>query len=278
MDPNTNTEAGQIAALALAGAGSAQLLTGPDGRTFAVVPKNVELKDVTSPNGAKTLKPDVIKQVPTLQTADSLITYVERFKTPNTVLFADIDADTIVAAIDYHGQSEAELIAHRAVLTLPRSLPWQKWDEIDGEMLSQLEFARFIDEYTAHFISPKPADLLELVNNIQSVEKIDFRAKTKINSDNVDFDLTATTEAFANVQGEKLSIPTHFIISIPVYFGEGKRNLDVRLRWRKSQSEGLSLGVTILNKEETRQEEFKAVVGKVAAGTNLTGVYGRLDS
>lgn len=276
MEPNTNTEAGQIAALALAANGTPQTLNGPDGRTFAVVPKNVELREITSPNGAKTLKPDTIKQVPTLQTADSLITYVERFKTTNTVLFADIDADTIVAAIDYHGQTEADLIAHRAVLTLPRSLPWQKWDEIDGQMLSQLEFARFIDEYTTHFISPKPADLLELVNNIQAIEKIDFRAKTKINSDNVDFDLTATTEAFANVQGEKLSIPTHFIISIPVYFGEEKRNLDVRLRWRKSQSDGLSLGVTILNKEETRQEEFKAVVGKVAAGTNLTSVYGRL--
>lgn len=276
MDLNKDTEAGQIAALALASSGQPGILTGPDGRTFSFTPKDVVLTEITTPNAAKTLKPDTIKQTPTLQTAESLITYVERFKTGNTVLFADIDDDRIVAAIDYHGQTEADLIAHRAVLTLPRSLAWQKWDEIDGQLLSQLEFARFIDEFRGDFISPKPGDLLELVNNIQAIEKVDFRAKTRINSDNVDFDLTASTEAFANVQGEKLTLPTHFVISIPVYFGEDKRELDVRLRWRKSQSEGLSLGVSILNKEEKRQDEFKAVVERVTGGTNLTSVYGRL--
>lgn len=276
MDLNKQTEAGQIAALALASAGGVLTIPGPDGRTFAAVPRDIELREITSPNGGKTLKPDTIKQTPALQTAESLITYVERFKTGNTVLFADIDDDRIVAAIDYHGQTDADLVAHRAVMTLPRSLAWQKWDEIDGQLLSQLEFARFIDEFQGDFISPKPSDLLELVNNIQAIEKVDFRAKTRINSDNVDFDLTASTEAFANVQGEKLTLPTHFVISIPVYFGEEKRELDVRLRWRKSQSDGLSLGVSILNKEEKRQDEFKAVVERVAGGTNLTSVYGRL--
>lgn len=278
MKPDTSTEAGSIAALAIASVTAPHLIAADDGRTFAAIPQGIELRDVTPPNAAKTSKPDTIRQVVTLQTADSLIAYVERFKTPNTVLFADIDTDTIVAAIDYHGQTAADLVLHKSVLTLPRSLAWQRWDEIDGELLSQLEFARFIDEYTAHFISPKPADLLELVNNIQAIEKVDFRAKTKINSDNVDFDIAASTEAFAHVQGEKLTIPTHFVISIPVYFGEERREIDVRLRWKKSQSEGLQLGVMILAKEETRQEEFKAVVNKVAAATNLTSIYGRLGA
>ncbi len=278
MDPNTNTEAGQIAALALAGGKTPAIIPGPDGRTFAAVPKDIELREITSPYGAKTLKPDTIRQTPALQTAASLVTYVQRFKASNTVLFADIDEDRIVAAIDYHGQTAADLVAHRATLTLPRSLAWQKWDAIDGELLAQLDFARFIDEYHADFISPKPADLLELVNNIQSVETVDFRAKTKINSDNVDFDLAVKTEGFANVDGQKLSIPTRFTIKIPVYFGEEPRELDVRLRHKKSQSEGLKLGVVILNKEETRQDEFKAVVDRVAAATNLTSVYGHLGA
>jgi len=276
MELNKDTEAGQIAALALEGGKSPCLIPGPDGRTFAAVPKDIELREVTSLNAAKTLKPDTIKQTPALQTAASLITYVDRFKASNTILFADIDDDRIVAAIDYHGQTVADLVAHRATLTLPRSLAWQKWDEIDGQLLSQLDFARFIDEYHADFITPKPADLLELVNNIQAVETVDFRAKTKINSDNVDFDLAVTTEAFSNVEGRKLTIPTRFTIKIPVYFGEEARELEVRLRHKKSQSEGLKLGVVILNKEEIRQDEFKAVVDRVAAATNLTSVYGRL--
>lgn len=278
MKPDTSTEAGSIAALAIASVTAPHLIAADDGRTFAAIPQGIELRDVTPPNAARTSKPDTIRQIVTLQTAESLIAYVERFKTPNTVLFADIDADTIVAAIDYHGQTDADLVVHKSVLTLPRSLAWQRWDEIDGELMSQLDFARFIDEYTAHFVSPNPADLLELCNNIQAIEKVDYRAKTRINSDNVDFDIAATTEAFSQVQGEKLTIPTHFVISIPVYFGEEKRSIDVRLRWKKSPSEGLQLGVMILNKEETRQEEFKAVVEKVAAGTNLTSIYGRLGA
>lgn len=278
MDPNTSTEAGQIAALALDAAGKPQILAGPDGRTFAVVPRNVELRDITTPNAAKTIKPDVIKQVVTLQTAESLIAYVERFKTPNTVLFADIDSDTIVAAIDYHGQTDADLVSHKAVLALPRSLEWQMWDQIDGELQSQLDFARFIEENRSHFVRPESGALLELVNNIQAIEKVDFRAKVRTNSDHVDFDLTASTDAFAQVQGEKLSLPNVFEISIPIYFGEAERSLEARLRWRKSQDSGLKLGIMLLRKEQERQDEFKAVVDRVATKVNLTSIYGRLGS
>jgi len=275
---NTSTEAGQIAALALAAGKVPQLISGPDGRMFAAVPSGVELRDVTTPNATKSIKPDIIRQSVTLQTAESLIDYVQRFKTDNTVLFADIDTDTIVAAIDYHGQTEADLVAHKAVLKLPRSLEWQLWDQIDGELLSQLEFARFIEENMAHFVRPEPGNLLELVNNIQAIEKVDFRAKVRTNSENVDFDIATSTEAFANVQGEKLTLPSAFTISIPIYFGEEDRHLEARLRWKKSQSEGLTLGIMLLRKEQERQAEFKAVVERITAGVNLTSIYGRIGS
>lgn len=278
MNLNEATEAGQIAALALAGAQTPQVISTPSGATYIAHPVDVRLQDVTPPGTVKTLKPDVIRQSVTLQTAESLIDYIGRFKTSNTVLFADIDNDTIVAAIDYHGQTDADHVAHKATLKLPRSLEWQLWDEIDGTLMSQLDFARFIEENRAHFIHPDPANLIELVNGIHAIETVDFRAKVRTNSDNVDFDIKASTEAFGGVAGEKLTLPTLFTISIPIYFGEEARDLEARLRWKKSQSEGLTLGIMLLRKEQERQAEFKAVVDRITTAVQLTSIYGYLGS
>jgi uncharacterized protein YfdQ (DUF2303 family) len=278
MNINQDTEAGQIAKLALACAQVPAVITTPSGATFIAAPIDVQLKDVTPPNTIKTVKPDVIRQSVVLQTAESLIDYVGRFKTSNTVLFADIDSDTIVAAIDYHGQTDADHVAHKAVLKLPRSLEWQLWDEIDGALQSQLDFARFIEENRGHFVRPDPANLLELVNGIHAIETVDFRAKVRTNSENVDFDIKASTEAFGAVNGEKLTLPTLFTINIPIYFGEEARDLEARLRWKKSQSEGLTLGIMLLRKEQERQAEFKAVVDRITTAVQLTSIYGRLSA
>src|SRR5437879_731882 len=78
----------------------------PDGRKFVALPGRegaYTLEHITLANAAEVLMPKVVAQHVKMQTANSLIDYINRFKNTDTVLFADIDNDTIVSIVDYHG-------------------------------------------------------------------------------------------------------------------------------------------------------------------------------
>lgn len=272
MQHNTDTEAGQIAALAVAAeAAKPFIISGPGGRSFLALPEGFSHVDVTPANAGTTSKPDHIKQSVTLQTAESLGDYLARFKTADTALFADIAGNKIVGAIDYHGASAAALVAHRATLNLPFSVEWALWTSIDGKHLSQLDFARFLEENADDITNPVAADLLELVRDLQAVVTENTQATVRTNSDNVDFTFAASTDARSG--GGRFELPKSFGLSIPVYFDEAPVPIEARLRWKKDQT-GLTFGVMLLRKEQVRQGEFKRVVAQVATKADLPVVYG----
>src|SRR5690349_12332800 len=146
------TEAGAIAALA-AKASGAHVVKLNDNREFLVHPRETVATEVSDAYGLKLAKPRYIRQTVTIETADSLIDYVNRFKVGDSMLFAEIAGNRIVALIDYHGPSaaeddargEASHVAHRAKMELPFSEEWKLWTGISGKLMPQLEFARFIE-------------------------------------------------------------------------------------------------------------------------------------
>jgi len=268
------TEAGQIAALAVAAAARAPyIIHNPDGRQFAVVPTGFDLRDMTPAGAAQSFKPDHIAQAVSLQTAASLADYLTRYKTEQTTMFANIDANAIVGAVDYHGPGSPDLVRHKATLKLPFSSQWTIWDSQDGKLSGQLEFARFLEENARDITDPDTATLLEAVGEMQAVEKADFRQRIRTNSDNVDFTYSVQTDA-GTMNGE-LAIPKRFTLSIPVYFGGEPVTLEARLRWRKTP-DGLQLGYQILRKDQVRQEEFMRIVAAVSASAAVPALYGAI--
>lgn len=274
MDLNPETETAAIAALADAAQGLKPfLITNTDGRQFAAVPEGFRLDDITAPGAAKTATPDHIAQKVQLETAASLSDYLTRFKTDHSVMFAGIAANQIVAAIDYHGPAAADLVKHRASLDLPYSTAWAAWSAIDNKLMGQLDFARFLEENAVDIALPDMATLLECVQDMQAVEKADFRARIRTESDNVDFEYSQTTEA--GVRNGHMTVPKRIELRIPVYFGGEPIVLEARLRWRKTQ-DGLQLGVMILRKEQARQDEFMRVVSQISASADVPALYGKL--
>src|SRR5690242_16025961 len=100
------TEADAVAKLARESAAATTIRTA-DGREFLIVPSGASQIDVSDEHGLKVDAPRYIKQAVTVQTADSLVDYVNGFKGEHTVLFADIALNTIVAQIDYHAPAQA---------------------------------------------------------------------------------------------------------------------------------------------------------------------------
>ena len=272
MDIQSATETDAAAALAIKAAGAPGVIEA-DGRTFLVTPQGFDAKDVTRPNSLDRIPPKVITQQVTIQTADSLSEYVNRFKTDDTLLIGDVSHNSIKAIIDYHAPGAAAFAEHTATLTLPYSFEWQTWSAASGKMLPQLEFARFLEENGGDVVAPAGADLLEVCRDLQAVRKANFKKAVRTSSDNEDFEYSVETET-SNRNGS-IEIPTRFRLAIPVYFGDAPTEMHAFLRWRLDEGE-LLLGIVLHRAEHVRQAVFKQHVQTIADRTDRLAIFGRI--
>jgi uncharacterized protein YfdQ (DUF2303 family) len=269
-----NTEAGAIAALAAKASGAHVVKTNDD-REFLVVPSGFSEKEVSDAYGLKLAKPKYIKQTVTIETADSLVDYVNRFKGPDTVLFAEISANRIVALLDYHAAAEASHVAHRAKLELPFSEEWQLWNKVSGKLVAQLEFARFLEENAADIRAPEAGELLDACRDLQVRRKVNFIKAVRTASDNENFEYSDETSATTK-KGD-LELPTKFKLGLPVYFGDPETEVFAFLRWRVDEG-ALTLGIQLHRVEHVRQAIFKKIVLDVAGRTHCPAVFGKSEN
>lgn len=265
------TEAETIADLAVS-AKSCALLTTEAGREFLVGPHGV--RDVSEPNALPDVLPDHIRQGVTLQTVDSLVDYTNRFKTPTTVLFADIAANRIAALIDYHDTAAPGHVSHRAIMDLPFSQEWIIWTSIHAKLMAQLDFARFIEENGGDIASPPAGDVLDAMRDLQAQRKVNFTKAVRTSSDNENFEYSDETNLSKRGGVE---VPTRFELAIPVYFGGAATSLFAFLRWKLDDG-ALTLGVALNRAEHVRQAVFKQIVLDAGSRTERPVVFGKLAS
>lgn len=268
----STTEAETIADLARKATGVPQIITSPSGREFLIVPGGQSSSDVTPAHKAEVLLPKNIKQAVILQNAIALTEYLNRFKRESSLLLADVEASMIVAAIDYHDKDQPELVEHRATLALPFSEEWKTWTAINGQLKPQLEFARFIEENAPDIKAPDAASLLEAVRDLQAKRSVNFVQAVRTASDNENFEYTDNTEARA--KGD-LELPTRFLLSIPVYFGDPDVEVPAFLRWKLDDGK-LLLGIKLHRAEHIRQAAFQLIVTDATEKTGVMAVFGKI--
>jgi uncharacterized protein YfdQ (DUF2303 family) len=260
-----------------------QIIATESGREFLIYPDgngSMSCQDASELNAIASSLPDRIYQGVTLQTVNSLVDYVDIFKTDQTVLFADISSNSITAAIDYHNpkaerEHQAAGVTHTAVLTLPYSVEWQTWTSVDKRLMSQLEFARFLEENAGDIEAPSGADLLEACRDLQAARKVDFTRAVRTSSENETFEFSDTTTATSK-KGD-LELPTKFKLNLPVYFDGANVGLFAFLRW-KLEDTNLLLGIQLHRAEHVRQAVFKGIVDEVSGRTERPAVFGKLHS
>ena len=219
-----------------------------------------------------------IVQRVTLETADSLIAYVNRFKADGeTTLFASIKEDRFQAVLDYHTPDVAGFGEHTATLALQRSEEWKAWAQFDGKLQSQLEFVRFLDENRADIVSPDAASLLELCRDLQGLRKADFRSVVRHDAGNMKIEYAENSEVKRS-SGEIL-MPTEFLLRLPVYFGGESYDLFALLIWKigdvKEGEHPLSIGYQLKRPEKLRQAVFLENVVRIGNATGVEVVHGK---
>lgn len=267
------TETDAVAALATKAALQAHTVKGLDGREFLIVPQGFNKEEITDPHGAPAKVPPFVRQSVTLQATESLIDYVNRFKSANTVLFADIYQNAIAALIDYHAPDKAAHVAHKSTMQLPFSEEWKTWQAINGKLMQQLDFARFIEENGTDVAAPAGAELLEVIRDLQARRNVSFVKAVRTSSDNENFEFSDNTEM--RTKGD-IEVPSKFLLKIPVYFGEPDVEIFAFLRWKLDDG-ALGLGIALHRAEHVRQAVFKQIVLAVGDKTTCPVVFGKAE-
>lgn len=282
-----------IANLAIEALHGVVKLTAAGNREFVALPAPggaYSLQQITQDNAADVLMPKIVKQHVKLQTVNSLIDYVNRFKNHDTVLFADIAKNSIQAIIDYHKMpganiadapavptegprsdydARARLNQHLATLALPFSEEWSTWTRVSDKLMSHRDFAAFLEENQIDVVSPPGGDLLELCRDLQVINNVNFSSSVRHGDYNK---VSYAKENDATAKGE-VQLPVSIALAIPVYFGEPRVNVQAFIR-RKIDDGHLLLGVKLTRVENIRQDEFHRIVEGVQAGTESQTMYG----
>lgn len=275
------TETAAVAALAAQAIGVQTIEHG--GRTWLAEPiagGGVTYEEITDP---KDIKPGRLAAGVTLAEPTSLAEYAKRFTTATGVLFGDVAAGVIKALLDYHKPSndadgvvtegEATHNEHRATLKLRHSPEWDVWTAASGSMISQLDFAQFIEDNSPDIVSPTGADLLEIAQDFHAVRRADFRQIVRTDSDNERLEFTDETTPGATAGGRTVEVPTVFRISIPVYFGEPPVTLEARFRWAQAGTQ-LKLGMKLARLENVKQAEFRRILTDLSERTGFPAYFG----
>ena len=239
-------------------------------RQKLIVPEGYRLEDVTDKDRLAAHAAAAI----VLDEKQALIDYVNRFREPGSVLFADADKSEVRCVLDYHLASNGEDATtgarqHKATLKLRDSEEFQRWNAIAGQLVTQEVFADFLEENANDIASPDPAAMIDLARDLSASVGATFRSKVDLQSGDRVFNYARETTV-----DEKIVVPKIVELEIPLYQGEQPMRLRMAFRYSLGGG-GLRLGVEWRRVQYQRLALFKEIAFAVAEGTGVPVFVGR---
>lgn len=216
-----------------------------------------------------------IKQTVELLDAASFVAYVTAFRTPHTRIFADQQALSFMAVMDYH-EAEGAVPAyghHVARYSPPRAKEWERWKAIDGAPISQVEFAHFLEENLVDIAEPDGADVLEVATRLEARRKVSFESATRLDNGANEFVYREDIEQKGGAKGT-VRVPAHLMLSLPVFFGGPLYRIKAFLRYRINDG-ALKFAIQMHRAEYAVDDAFAAIRTEIDNGTGLPSLLGR---
>lgn len=236
--------------------------------------------------------------VATLLDLDSFIAHVNRFSDNDTVIFADNrrEAPKLTAVLDYHragAASDPRFGNHRSTFAFPLSDEWKAWTGQDDTKMTMGDFARFLEDHIIDVLPipmislegasklyvdtlggmgkvADPSKLMQMASEFQVFENSVVKSAQSLNSGETAIEFASE---HMDAQGQKLVVPTMFVLGIPVFKGEAPYQVIARLRYRKSGSQ-ITFWYELWRTDLVFDHAFDESISKVKAGTNREVMVG----
>ena len=238
--------------------------------------REIDLRDKIE---AGRLRPDRKRGTVTLTTAGGLIDYLAKHGLPETELWADITADRVTAVINAHAgtddgeESDAGWGDHRAVLQLTTTQDWRDWTGYSGKLLSQTDFAEFVEQHLPNIVTPTAADMLELAQTIKGASKVTFESTKRLTGGQVALEWREDVDAKAGRKGD-IKIPDVIELALQVYEGGPAYRMAARFRYRIERGQ-LALGYVLERAGDVKRDAFAASIESIGADTGRAVWHGK---
>lgn len=233
-----------------------------DGREVILVPDGYHVKEVAVGPVA-----DRVIAKRQFHDGNSLAAYVNRFKTPDTILVADINSRCISVAIDYHGEAVGP-VDHVATWTMLPSQEYEAWSKFEGRLHEQADFIRFMEENSLDVILPDPAKLLDLCRDFEAIKTVNFKASKRLDNGDREF-----TYAESTGTSDKIAVPQKLTLSMPIFYGEEAIEVVALFRYRMNDG-GLKLGYEFHRIQPVIDASFRVAAARVAEAAGLSVHFG----
>lgn len=234
--------------------------------------------------------PDRLKGTATMQSVASLVAHVNRFKDPDSAVWANPTKREIVAVLDYnrdphqsHASASAAVAddsfarwgAHRSVYACPLSDAWLAWGSGKALVMGQEDFAKFLDAHDRDLTAerpaltpsdvkiPTPAQLITIAASLETYSG----QKVKTERDgNGRRKLAFSTES--GFTGDVVPPPA-FAIQIPCFLDSKPEVMEVRLRPDVMKSGEAQFTIQIHASGDVLRDAFEELVKEVESSTSL---------
>jgi uncharacterized protein YfdQ (DUF2303 family) len=264
------TEASVVAELADQADTEARVPIG-EGELYLVRGKGGELHVIDTDDYAAA--PRHAKAARVVTDAASFVGYVNRHKIPGTEIYAHTNTSTVVAVIDSHEGTDSipGWQKHTLRLGLEKSKPWLAWEKADGRLLSQEEFAEFLDDQWSDVIDPAPAVLVDIATTFHAKTNVEFNGGVRLDSGDVKLTFEEKTTARAGQKGD-LEIPAKIQLALRPYVGGPIYSIWAHFRYRLRNGQ-VFLGFKLERPENVLDAAFADIVTEIREGRTDKDVF-----
>jgi uncharacterized protein YfdQ (DUF2303 family) len=193
-----------------------------------------------------------------VETVEALSAYAREHQDPErTTVWVAEAGDMVTAVFNDNGPTEPGWLDHRAVLSLRLTDEWLHWMRLNGQLVSQEQFARQVEDGLPEIVEPDGADLLELAQHFYATSEASFRSVQRLRDGSVKATYDEEVTASAGATGE-MEIPGTFRLAVAPYLGEDTYALTARLRYRLNRG-ALSIGYQLVRPDDVRREALENI-------------------
>lgn len=195
---------------------------------YAIIPEAYSLQSLESFLDKPVRKRSAI----VLRDAKSFIRYFKSQQQSGSSIYGALNQkDTqFLAIFDDHLSDKPGWREHSATYKPTHSPEWQIWTNSNKKMMSQREFAQFIEDNLLDIVAPESADILEISRTLEAKKKVSFSSAVRLQNGQTQFSYEEDIDGTA-AKG-RLQIPDTFTLGISVFFGCDPYKIDARLRYR----------------------------------------------
>ncbi|MFM0218243.1 YfdQ family protein [Paraburkholderia caledonica] len=275
---NDNENVHNAAAILAAGTSLAGPQKSPlnDGVPFVVVPEGYKVEHLDERDENPARATGVVK----LRDANSFVTYFNRQKRTESLIYASLDPAKILGVIDDHlAYDEALSVDHsghganwrayRVEFAVPASREWKTWTGKDRQPMTQLELAELIEDNLPDIVSPDGSTMLSVALNFEASKEGNFVSATRLQDGSTNF----VWKEDVNATGNKIAMPSQITLSIPVFENGAPYSVDARIKYRV-QNGTLKIWYELVRPHKVLEAAFRAIWSQIEEQTETKILLG----